>query len=83
MKRLAERSPGRLPNRGYLAACAVCGLVVVHAASTGQPFHMHRDSKACADRAAKLRAGLRVASALLLELAEPFGAAAALKAARR
>jgi len=83
MKRLAERSPGRRPWRGYLAPCKRCGLVVVHAASTGEPFHMHRYSRACAERQAKLRADIRVAVARLGELAEPFGAAAALKAARR
>lgn len=45
MKRLAER--GGKPSSGYLAPCRRCGLVVVHAESTGKPFHMHRWSALC------------------------------------
>jgi hypothetical protein len=62
MKRFAERSKGWQPQSGYLAECKRCGLVVVHAESTGEPLHMHRRSKLCrtlqwdrADRAARKR----------------------------
>lgn len=56
MKRLADQ--GRRPHRGYLAPCAVCGLIVVHAHSTREPFHMHRRSQLCRNLAeiAKTRA---------------------------
>lgn len=53
MKRLADRGEG--PIRGYLAACANCGLVVVHAKKTGEPFHMHRWSKLCEELGKKRR----------------------------
>lgn len=57
MKRFAEKlHPKRPePRRGYVAACKACGLLVVHARSTGEPFHMHRRSRKCAERAAQLR----------------------------
>lgn len=43
---------GRKPRYGYIAPCRVCGARVVHAESTGQPFHMHRFSKKCREAAA-------------------------------
>ena len=52
MKPFVARFPGRKPNSGYLAPCKRCGEVVVHAKSTGEPFHMHRWSKKCAAKAA-------------------------------
>ena len=35
--------PGRSLHRGYLAPCTICGDDVVHAHSTGEPFHQHRE----------------------------------------
>lgn len=58
MKTLAKRHPGRQPNRGYLAPCSACGEVVVHAASTDRPFHMHYHSERCR-RLAAARAARR------------------------
>jgi hypothetical protein len=49
MKTFAERFPGKQPQRGYLARCASCGRVVVHAEKTNLPFSMHRKSKKCSD----------------------------------
>ena len=56
MKRFAERKDGLTPARGYIAPCRVCGLEVVHAYSTNEPFHLHRRSKLCRETAAKRNA---------------------------
>ena len=45
MKTLAER--GREPRQGFIAKCGRCGALVVHAFSTGKPFHMHARSARC------------------------------------
>lgn len=50
MKTFAQRFPGKKPDRGFLAACANCGEIVVHADSTLMPHHMHRYSAKCALR---------------------------------
>jgi len=55
VRRLAVRNPEKVLHRGYLAACANCGLVVVHAESTGKPFHMHARSKLCRELGKKRR----------------------------
>ena len=56
-KRLAERDPtGRTLYRGYMARCANCGQLVVHAKKTGKPFHVHLYSKKCVEDGRKLRA---------------------------
>ncbi len=54
MRRYADDPKRRAVRltRGFLARCAACGLEVVHAESTNLPFHMHRWSKLCRDRAA-------------------------------
>lgn len=55
MKRLAEtQHAGRL-HHGYIAACSICGLRVVHAVSTGEPFAMHGRSFLCARMGAERR----------------------------
>jgi ribosomal protein L34E len=52
-----------LRQRGYLKACARCGRAVVHAFRTGEPFHMHRNSKRCERDAAK-RLGQEIAESI-------------------
>lgn len=54
MKRLAEI--GQRPRYGYLAPCKHCGKIVVHAESTGEPFHMHQNSEQCRKLAERRRA---------------------------
>lgn len=53
MKLFADRRPSKGLLRGYVAACRFCGALVVHAKSTGEPFHMHRYSKKCREAAAR------------------------------
>jgi hypothetical protein len=53
VKRFAERKDGLTPVRGYVAPCRACGLMVVHAYSTDEPFHMHKWSKRCKELAEK------------------------------
>ncbi len=50
MRLFSVRFPGQQPS-GYVAKCSRCGALVVHAASTGKPLHMHAKSRKCAESA--------------------------------
>ena len=51
MKKFAERFPGQKPSNGFVAPCRHCGELVVHGTKSLEPYHMHRRSKVCQERA--------------------------------